>query len=302
MQHVAPDEPGRLCASTSTFLLYEDQSQKPRQLKWLDCTKKYPTTPTIGINVTYTRHASLVDICCVQNRNQQLLVTARGFHGVDAYDRISSKLEWSVIGKLPGMTKGICAWAVTTDGCGQIFVGDKGNTCVQVVASDGLHLRTIKKPEFGKIWGVCWMERCGYIICSHKKDERYYISAVRETTDQEREVLSEIPADTSGTMEMETEQEQSTQVQVAELSQDMDISDGENSEGEIIVVDNFAAPIVTDVDQSLERTGIDDALVEDSQVGTFDDGSVQDKSLKQYEGNWIKIFHDNDIKSFSAHR
>ena len=64
---VGPDEPGRLCTSTFSFLLYEDQSQKPRQLKWLDCSKMYPTVPKGGLSMTCTRHASLIDFCCAQH-------------------------------------------------------------------------------------------------------------------------------------------------------------------------------------------------------------------------------------------
>ena len=90
-----------------------------------------------------------------------------------------------MIGRLPGMTKGICAWAVTTDTYGQIFISDKANTCVQVVASDGLHLRTIRKPELGQLLGLRWVSRTGYLICSHKKDEMFHISVIREMTEQQ---------------------------------------------------------------------------------------------------------------------
>ena len=282
--------------------------------------------------MTCTRHASLIDFCCVQHHFQQLVITARGFHGVDAYDLTSSRLEWSVIGRLPGMTKGICAWAVTTDTYGQIFVSDKGNTCVQVVATDGLHLRTIRKPELGQLLGLRWVSRTGYLICSHKKDEMFHISVIREMMEQEENEVPPVEAPTVEVPPVETltkvppveappveaqleevqlksvtpvdmpadvmtiepqqepptrepaveEKESSQEVSDLELSitEDMDISDNEDSDGEIIVVDSTEATMPTGmVDPTSEQTEIGGSLAENTQTETTAQ-AVQDNSLE----------------------
>ena len=277
--------------------------------------------------MTCTRHASLIDFCCVQHHFQQLVITARGFHGVDAYDLTSSRLEWSVIGRLPGMTKGICAWAVTTDTYGQIFVSDKGNTCVQVVATDGLHLRTIRKPELGQLLGLRWVSRTGYLICSHRKDEMFHISVIREMTEQEENEVPPVEAPTVEVPPVETltkvppveaqleevqlksvtpvdmpadvmtiepqqepptrepaveEKESSQEVSDLELSitEDMDISDNEDSDGEIIVVDSTEATMPTGmVDPTSEQTEIGGSLAENTQTETTAQ-AVQDNSLE----------------------
>ena len=178
---VAPSEPGRLCTSNVTFLLYEDLTTKPRQLRWLDCTV-FPSPPALqaGVSVTYTRHASLVDICCVRQGYGTLLVTARGFHGIDAYNAASSKLEWSVIGKIPGMKKGLCAWALTTDNMGTLLVADKGNKCIQMFSTEGMYLRFISGSNLGVIWAIHWWSPEGTLLCAHKKDDTFYVSIVPE--------------------------------------------------------------------------------------------------------------------------
>lgn len=189
---VAPSEPGRLCTSSVTFLLYEDLTTKPRQLRWLDCTV-YPSAPPLqaGVSVTYTRHASLVDICCVRHGYGAFLVTARGFHGIDAYNVTSSKLEWSVIGKIPGMKKGLCAWALTTDNVGTLLVADKGNKCIHMYSTEGMYLRFISRSTLGVLWAIHWWSSEGTLLCAHKKDDTFYVSMVpeREVGETGREVL-----------------------------------------------------------------------------------------------------------------
>ena len=178
---VAPSEPGRLCTSAVTFLLYEDLTTKLRQLRWLDCSVT-PAPPPIqvGVSVTYTRHASLVDICCVQRGYGAFLVTARGFHGIDAYNVTSSKLEWSVIGKLPGMKKGLCAWALTTDNVGTLLVADKSNKCIQMFSTEGMYLRFLSRSTIGVMWAIHWWSSEGTLLCAHKKDEKFYVTMVPE--------------------------------------------------------------------------------------------------------------------------
>ena len=178
---VSPSEPGRLCTSNVTYLLYEDLTTKPRQLRWLDCTvSPHPAPLQAGVSITYTRHASLVDICCVRRGYGSFLVTARGFHGIDAYNVTSSKLEWSIIGKLPGMKKGLCAWALTTDNAGTLLVADKGNKCIQMFSTEGMYLRCLSRSTLGVLWAIHWWSSEGTLLCAHKKDDTFYISMVPE--------------------------------------------------------------------------------------------------------------------------
>ena len=69
----------------------------------------------------------------------------------------------------------------------------------------------------------------------------------------------------------------------------MDISDNEDSDGEIIVLDSTEATIPTGMVPASEQTEIGGSFAENTQTETTAQ-AVQDNSLEQYEGNLNALY------------
>ena len=144
---VAPHRPSTLYAATLSTLLYVDSSKQPREVHWLDLSGNKPKSAA-GKRVIHTHNAQTRDLCFTRDGNKQLLVVADGIDGLFAYNTETDKLEWKVLGTVPGMNQAADPMGVTTDGQGHLFVGDyvNGNKSIQMFSVlDGHYLGCLMK-------------------------------------------------------------------------------------------------------------------------------------------------------------
>ena len=192
---VAPHVPGPMFTSSPTTLLYEDLSDYPLAVRWLDCSVS-PPKPASGKNATNTQQIQVWDMCFVRSRGDKgLLITTRGPDGgIYGYDTDTDKLDWIVKGTLPGMSKSVTADAVTTDGRGHLFVCDTVNACVHILSVDGTYLGSPLKAgeqDIGGPWRIRWLENSSSLVVVHIKDLRHHISVVRVEGELEEGELDE---------------------------------------------------------------------------------------------------------------
>ena len=119
---VAPHKPGALHAVTPSTLLYEDSSKSHIEIHWLHLSELQPK-PAVGKRVIHKKLKYILDMCCLQDEGEQLLVLAAG-NNLLAYNTHIGKLEWKVDRKPPDMEKSIDFHGVTTDNRGHLFVCD----------------------------------------------------------------------------------------------------------------------------------------------------------------------------------
>ena len=180
---VSPRRPGRLCTVSSTTLLYTDDSKKPREVRWLDCTTT-PPRPTSGRHITHTQDDVIGDLCCVKHPNKQLLITVHKSGGINSYNTSSNKREWCVNGEMTEGDENICPRRIVTDGCGHLFVIDTGNDCVQMFSTDSVYMGRLLREEhcFGKLSKFDWCDETSSLVVLHKRNRKYEISRAQEET------------------------------------------------------------------------------------------------------------------------
>ena len=91
-------QPGVMCTSTPSTLLYVDESKTPREIHWLDLSGKEPK-PAPGRKSIHTELRLIKDMCFIQDGDKQLLVAAGENEGLFAYNANKDRLEWKVVGK-----------------------------------------------------------------------------------------------------------------------------------------------------------------------------------------------------------
>ena len=192
---VAPHVPGPMFTSSPTTLLYEDLSNYPLAVRWLDCSAS-PPKPASGKNTTNTQQIQTWDMCFVKGcGDKELLITTRGPNGgIYGYDTDTDKLDWILKGMLPGMSKNLTANAVTTDGRGHLFVCDTVNACVHMLSVDGAYLGMPLKAgeqDIGRPLRIRWLENSLCVVVVHIKDRRHHISVVRVEGDLEEGELDD---------------------------------------------------------------------------------------------------------------
>ena len=146
---VAPHQPGHINTSPcDTVLLYEDQSQTPRNVRWLNCVVA-PPSPVRGNDVTHTHHALIWDLCCVKHGgDKELVIMTRANNGLVAFStQRGQQAGWTVKGKLTGMSMDMSVWGITSDGQGHLFVCDINNSCVQMFTTSGRYMGTVLRKE-----------------------------------------------------------------------------------------------------------------------------------------------------------
>ena len=177
--------PGRLCrAASPSVLLYEDQSRDPREVRWLNCTTWPPklANPAPGTLGTHTQQDIIWDMCYVKVQDANLVVTTRGYNGIYGYNVMTNKLQWHVKGKLGVMKQVLCAEALTTDGRGHLFVGDRDNSCIQMFAADGSYIGPLTpegRQSMEQPLQLRWNKSKSSLVVAHTtKSERYAISVI----------------------------------------------------------------------------------------------------------------------------
>ena len=81
-------------------------------------------------------------MCCGQDGDKNLLITAHGHRGVSAYNANVDKLEWAVEGKVAGVKDSISPQGLTTDGRSHLFTCDKHNKCIRTFSLYGTYTGT----------------------------------------------------------------------------------------------------------------------------------------------------------------
>ena len=193
---VSPHQPGRLCPSSQTSLLYVDYAKTPREVRWLDCSTTPPKLATVtntmtstpGPKITHvTQHEDIHSMCCVQYGGKHLLVVTHASRGVSAYNTETDRLDWCITRKVLGVESEINASAVTADGRGHLFICDNNNSCVHMLSADGQLLGTLQKEGrqgLGAPMRVRWSNRTASLILAHLRDDaQYRIRKIPATTE-----------------------------------------------------------------------------------------------------------------------
>ena len=156
------------------------------EVRWLECAFS-PPKPAVGTNMTSTKQGQVWDMCCVQQRQKEVLVTTRGFDGgVYGYNTTTGELEWRMKCKLPGVKKEISPRGVTTDGRGNIYVCDDSNECIQLFSVDGVYNGSVMKegkPSLGEPCRIRWCSRTSSMVVAHLTNKYYRISKIQGTAD-----------------------------------------------------------------------------------------------------------------------
>ena len=166
-------KPGRLFQATPTKLLFVDMSKSPLPIHWLYCNRKSWNKPDL---TTFTKHSRVDDLCMVIHEGKELLVTSNSTRpALGAYNTNGSALEWNAPEKLPNMKKSRPA-GITTDGCGNVFVCDILNKCVQVFSGGGNYLGSILKSSgFGMPRHIRWDTK-NQLVVGNKIFQRFHRS------------------------------------------------------------------------------------------------------------------------------
>ena len=171
-----PHEPGIMCTSTATTLLYENQSKYPREVRWLDCRVSPPKAAS-GTNITVTQQNNMWDMRYVSLGDKQLLITSHRYEGVNAYNVKTDKLEWKVDGgNLPWIER-IDVEALSLDGVGHLFVADDLNKCVHVLSvADGSYLGHVLRATDDKPgkWRLRWCKSISCLVLGKVENVQYY--------------------------------------------------------------------------------------------------------------------------------
>ena len=95
---------------------------------------------------------------------------------------MTDKLQWHVKGKLGVMKQELCAEALTTDGRGHLFVGDRDNSCIQMFAADGSYIGPLTpegRQSMEQPLQLRWNKSKSSLVVAHTtKTERYAISVI----------------------------------------------------------------------------------------------------------------------------
>ena len=229
---VTPHRPGRLCSASSTTLLYVDNSKVPREVRWLDCSTS-PPRPTSVRNITHTQQDNIYDICCIQHKDKQLLITTDKSDGINAYNTKSNKREWCVKGDLEGADENICPQRLMTDGRGHLFIIDKNNACIQMFSTDSVYMGPVlREKRFYELGEIQWCKATSSAVIIHRKGKFCQISKIQETPE-----IMEEPFE-SPTSKRSSDQLHGTTIETTQVQEDTD-------------------------DQSLKGTDTDDTLIFD---------------------------------------
>ena len=158
---VVPHSPWEMCTSSSSpsILLYQDKSQEPYRVLWLDCSM-LPPQPAREITTSYLE-TYIWRMCCVND----VVVISRCDDGIFAYNARTGELKWREEGELEGMSEELMACGVATDGRGHLFVGDMNNKCIQMFSLDGRYMGALATgTSLGEPWRVLWCENMSSLV------------------------------------------------------------------------------------------------------------------------------------------
>ena len=164
------------------MLLYEDLSNKPREIHWLDCNDAKPKLLKEK-SFTTSLHV-LWDMIGVRNGTDEQIVGIQGFGGVHCYSTATKSLKWRVVGKLAGMQEVLWPMGLATDGRDHLFISDgkADNNCIKMFSvSDGQYLGClIKEGEqgLGSPDSICWNSASHSLAVAHDAGASWYLSMI----------------------------------------------------------------------------------------------------------------------------
>ena len=175
---VAGHYPGHVCVSSPSTMLYENRSKNPPVVHMQDCSGSRPQ-PILGKNVIHTLQNYVLDMCIVQNGDEELFVTTGAGSKVNAYNTATGELEWSMDGKLEGMEEVMSPWGVTTDGRGHLLICDYNNECIQMFSiRDGTYMGAMMIKQ-GLVKPSCiewWESLSSFVVnCRNDTNENIFI-------------------------------------------------------------------------------------------------------------------------------
>ena len=177
---VAPDYPGRLftCPFSRGTLVYADCKPDKQVVKWLDCSSYPPSflNAKTNIQVELAGNYFIQDMCFVTHGEKDLLVTTHNQGGVHAYIAGTDELEWRVSNTggrhQPG---GMKAVGITSNGCGQLFICDAANCCIQMFSTNGTFLGTVLKSGdqmLGNPLKIRWCNKTRSLLVAHNREKK----------------------------------------------------------------------------------------------------------------------------------
>ena len=138
-----PHSPGMMC-SLGSNLLYINQTSYSREIRHLDCSKMPPVKTSV---VTRAIKTPFYDLCCVQGRNDNLVVATHGRNGVSAYRLGTDHMEWKVTSKLPDSKTNMDAHGITAFQNDHLLVCDYANECIQMISRSGRYLGEVFRAQ-----------------------------------------------------------------------------------------------------------------------------------------------------------
>ena len=154
----------------------------------------FPPVPMAGSDITQTDQGAIFDICCIQNETNQLLITALGYKGVNAYNTSKEGLEWEVKGKVPCMKRILNAARVATNGRDQVIVCDDYNDCIQIFTVDGHYMGTVSVDNdtfLGTPSRIDWCKNTSSLAVVHLKESQVGISKIKIDAEQVQRLLAD---------------------------------------------------------------------------------------------------------------
>ena len=109
-----------MCASSNGSLWYKTYTSEDHfEIYQLDCSLSHEIPEADILPFRKGIH-----MCCAEQEDISLLVTARYTDGVEAYNMDTKELVRSIRGKMPFTKDDLDAYYITTDEDGRLFVGD----------------------------------------------------------------------------------------------------------------------------------------------------------------------------------
>ena len=179
---VAPHQPGALCTMSSSVLVYEDQSESPPEIHWLDCRGTGPRLLDITVRPNISH---IEDICCVEHEHDYVLVVLPFYETehIHAYSCSTGELKWKAEKNVSSAREAFRSRGVAGNDSDRLFVGDYTTDSIHVFSvSDGQQLRRLTRMAdqgYGDVWQLHWSNDPPSLIVGHIKNGRLFISSMQ---------------------------------------------------------------------------------------------------------------------------
>ena len=151
---VTPHVPGAMC-TVGPYVLYSDRSKEPEEIHWLELRDGRPR-PAAEKRSIHTQQHYVLNMCVVQNGDQQLLVVAG--HGLFTYNTKTGQRLEQLFDGFDGI--------VATDGSSHLFVCDLSSECIQIFSMSDRSRSFIECfKKSGHTTRIRWCEKSLSLFC-----------------------------------------------------------------------------------------------------------------------------------------